>query len=64
MHNEILHSSAKEGKASCVWWCTPVIPALGRLKQEDLLFKASLGYIARPCLKKKAEKVNINAELS
>jgi hypothetical protein len=24
----------------------PVIPALGRLRQEDLKFEASLGYIA------------------
>jgi hypothetical protein len=26
----------------------PVIPALGRLRQEDLGFKACLVYIARP----------------
>jgi hypothetical protein len=27
-----------------------VIPALGRLRQEDFKFKTSLGYIARWCL--------------
>jgi hypothetical protein len=31
-----------------VWWYRPVIPAFRRQKQE---FKASLGNIARPCLK-------------
>jgi hypothetical protein len=30
-----------------------VIPALGRLREEDGVFKASFGYIVRPCLKKK-----------
>jgi hypothetical protein len=30
-----------------------VIPALGRLKQEEFKFKANLGYILRPCFKKK-----------
>lgn len=29
---------------SLVWWCTPVNPGCGRLRQEDLKFKASLGY--------------------
>jgi hypothetical protein len=31
--------------------CSSVIPALGRLGQKDLEFKASLGYIANPYLK-------------
>jgi hypothetical protein len=31
-------------------WFTPVIPAVGRLRQEELEFQASLGY--RSCLKK------------
>jgi hypothetical protein len=30
-----------------------VIPALGRLRQEDWEFKTTLAYIARPCLKRK-----------
>jgi hypothetical protein len=33
----------------------PVIPALGRWKQEDLGFETSLGYIVRFCLKKREE---------
>jgi hypothetical protein len=31
----------------------PVIPALRKLRQDDCKFKASLGYITTPCLKKK-----------
>jgi hypothetical protein len=30
---------------SQTWWYISIIPALGRLWQEDLKFKASLGYI-------------------
>jgi hypothetical protein len=36
--------------------CTPIIPALGRLKQENHKFEASLGYIVRPMLRKKKKK--------
>jgi hypothetical protein len=39
-----------------VRWCTPVISALGRLKQEDLEFEGSLDYIANPVSKKAGGK--------
>jgi hypothetical protein len=34
-------------KRNWVWWCTSTIFALKRLRQEDLKFDASLGYIVR-----------------
>jgi hypothetical protein len=34
----------------------PIIPALGKLRQEDHEFKGSLENIDRPCLKKKKQK--------
>jgi hypothetical protein len=33
------------------WGYMPVIPALGRLRQEDPELEANLGYKARPCHK-------------
>jgi hypothetical protein len=45
---------------SQLWWYTPVIPALRRLKQEDYKFKASLGLTLRSYLKKKKPIYYIN----
>jgi hypothetical protein len=36
----------------------PIIPALGRQRQEDLKFESSLDYIARSCLKKITKNKN------
>jgi hypothetical protein len=35
-----------------------VIPAFRRLRQEELEFEVTLGYIVRPCLKEKKKKGN------
>jgi hypothetical protein len=34
----------------------PVIPAPGKLRQEDVEFKANLGYVTRPCQTKTKRK--------
>jgi hypothetical protein len=43
-------------------WSTPVIPALGRLRQEGHEFKASLDYLVRPCLKQKQKDITPHAQ--
>ena len=40
----------------------PVIPILGRLRQEDCRFEASLGNLARPCFKIK-NKIGLGCSL-
>jgi hypothetical protein len=37
-------------------WYTPAIPALGKLRQEDLEFKASLGCMVKCCLQQNNNK--------
>lgn len=43
--------SLKEAKLRAKCGYTYIIALLGRLKQEDLEFQVSLGYVSRPCLK-------------
>jgi hypothetical protein len=50
---------------------TPIMPAVGRLRQEDGQFKGSLGYTARPCSppptpkkKKKVGEISIQSIIS
>jgi hypothetical protein len=37
---------------SLVWWHTPAIPGLGRLRQDNDECETSLGFLVRPCQKK------------
>jgi hypothetical protein len=37
----------KKFKIGWAYWCISVIPKLGRWRQEDQKYKASLGYIAK-----------------
>jgi hypothetical protein len=57
---------AKNEDGSWAWWCTPLIPALGRQRQADFWvqsqpglqseFQDSQDYTERPCLKKPKKK--------
>jgi hypothetical protein len=49
---EIMVKGYKENKQAR---CGSVIPVLGRLRQEDCDFEASLGYIVTTCLKTNEE---------
>jgi hypothetical protein len=42
----------KKVSMSRVWWHTPIMPALQRVRQEDAQLQASLGHAVRLCLKK------------
>lgn len=45
-------NSLETRSARCVWWHVPVIPAFGRLMQEEHCeFEASQDYIASSCYK-------------
>jgi hypothetical protein len=41
----------------CMWWFTPIIPMLGRLRQEDSELEVSLDYLARSCLRKTTSRM-------
>jgi hypothetical protein len=43
-----------------VWYHTPVIPTLGRVRQEECRFKTNKSYIVSSCLKKKEKEKERN----
>jgi hypothetical protein len=55
---ETTRSTHQEINFSLLSWCLSVIPALGKLRQEDHESKTNMGYTVRPYLKKKRKKKN------
>lgn len=64
-HNEYIernhkcHFSSKNCKTGWLWWQEPEIPALGKLRQDNINLKAILGcvrYVLRLCLKSRATR--------
>jgi hypothetical protein len=51
-------NSINKSFASWVWCFTPVILALGKPRQEDQVFQASLGYMLNPASKKERKERN------
>jgi hypothetical protein len=46
----------KNHKYSSVWWCTPIIPALGKLRQENLEFEVQYRLYNKTLSGKKRER--------
>lgn len=45
------------------WWCSPGIPEFGRLRPEDCVLVACLGYIIRSHLKTKQNGFKMAEEM-
>jgi hypothetical protein len=56
--NHSLFITTMTNKCSQVGWCTPVIPALRRLRHEDCKFEASLSYKSSPCFNQPTNQTN------
>jgi hypothetical protein len=49
-------SLVKKSRMGWMWWCMPIIQALGRLRQEDCKLEGSMNNIIRSSLEKKRKK--------
>lgn len=43
----------KSQRKNWTWWCIPLIPTLGKQRQENLKFQASLGCVVKLCQQNK-----------